>query len=329
MEPKAVLRAWSRILTGYRPNLSVEITRECPLRCPGCYAYGDDHLGGGVVLRQLADLKGQALIDGMLQLVRERRPIHLSIVGGEPLVRFRELEVLLPRLTSMGVHTQLVTSAVRPLLPAWADMPGLQIVVSIDGLQPEHDARRTPATYQRILAHIAGHHVTVHCTLTRQQARPGYVTEFTRFWAANPDVKRIWFSLYTPQKGELSTERLRREDRALLVEEIASLYEGEPKLHDMIPSVVRGYLHPPQTPEDCIFAKTTACVSADLKKAITPCQYGGNPDCTQCGCMASVGLSALGEYRLGRIIPLKSIFDASLAVGRVWQGRTRAGEVGR
>jgi sulfatase maturation enzyme AslB (radical SAM superfamily) len=314
-EAKPIVRAWSRILTGYHPNLSVEITRECPLRCPGCYAYGDDHLGGGVVLRQLADLKGQALVDGMLHLVRERRPIHLSIVGGEPLVRFRELEVLLPQLMEMGVHTQLVTSAVRPLLPAWATMAKLQIVVSIDGLQPEHDARRTPATYERILKHIAGHHVTVHCTLTRQQARPGYVTEFTRFWAANPDVKQIWFSLYTPQIGELSAERLRREDRALLVEEIASLYPLEPKLHDMIPSVVRGYLHPPKSPAECIFAKTTECVSADLQKAIVPCQYGGNPDCTQCGCMASVGLAALGEHRLARVIPLKTIFAASLAVG--------------
>ena len=316
MESAALLRAWSRILTGYHPNLSVEITRECPLRCPGCYAYGDDHLGGGVVLRQLADFKGQQLIDGMLQLVRERRPIHLSIVGGEPLVRFRELEVLLPQLTAMGVHTQLVTSAVRPLLPAWANLAKLQVVVSIDGLQPEHDARRTPATYERILKHIAGQHVTVHCTLTRQQARPGYVTEFTRIWAANPDVKRIWFSLYTPQKGELSVERLRREDRELFVGEIASLYAEEPKLHDMIPSVVRGYLKPPRNPDECIFAKTTACVSADLQAPIAPCQYGGNPDCTQCGCMASVGLAALGEYRFARVIPLKSIFNASLAVGR-------------
>src|SRR6187397_3205133 len=117
METQAVVRAWGRILTGYRPTLSVEITRECPLRCPGCYAYGDAHLGGGVVLRDLADLKGQALIDGMLRVVRERRPVHLSIVGGEPLVRVRELEVLLPQLTAMGVHTQVVTSAVRPLPP--------------------------------------------------------------------------------------------------------------------------------------------------------------------------------------------------------------------
>lgn len=317
MEKRAVLKAWRGILAGYAPNLSIEITRECPLRCPGCYAYGDAHLGGGVVLRELADFKGQALIDGVLRVVRERRPLHLSIVGGEPLVRFRELDALLPQLTAMGVHTQVVTSAVRPIPAAWAALPKLQVVVSIDGLQPEHDLRRAPATYDRIVKHIAGQQVTVHCTLTRQQARPGYVTAFTGEWAANPDVKRIWFSLYTPQKGEDSPERLRPADRELLVAEIASLHAREPKLHDMIPAVVRGYLHPPQTPDECIFAKTTTCLSADLKQPITPCQYGGDPDCTQCGCMASVGLAALGDYTIGGVIPLRSIFTGSLAVGRM------------
>ncbi len=315
METNAIVRAWGLILSGYHPNLSIEITRECPLRCPGCYAYNDTHLAGGVLLRELADLKGQALIDGMLRVVREHQPIHLSIVGGEPLVRFRELDVLLPQLTAMGVHTQIVTSAVRPIPPGWAEIPKVQVVVSIDGLQPEHDARRAPATYARILKHIAGQQVTVHCTLTHQQARPGYVTAFTQFWAANPDVKRIWFSLYTPQKGEESAERLLPEDRELLVKEITSLHATEPKLHDMIPSVVRGYLHPPQNPDACVFSKTTACLSADLKKPITPCQYGGDPDCTQCGCMASVGLQAVGEYRLGGVIPLNAILKGSLAVG--------------
>jgi sulfatase maturation enzyme AslB (radical SAM superfamily) len=316
METGAVVRAWGRILGGYRPNLSIEITRECPLRCPGCYAYGDDHLGGGVVLRELTDFKGQALIDGMLRIVREYKPIQLSIVGGEPLVRYRELDVLLPQITALGVHTQVVTSAVRPIPPAWADLRRLQLVVSIDGLQPEHDARRTPATYSRILKHIAGQHITVHCTLTRQQARPGYVTEFTRFWASNADVKRIWFSLYTPQQGEESAERLRPGDRALFVEEIAALHDSEPKLHDMIPTVVRGYLNPPPNPDACIFSKNTRCLSADLTHPITPCQYGGKPDCTQCGCMASVGFQALGEYRLGGVLPLNTIFWSSLAVGR-------------
>jgi MoaA/NifB/PqqE/SkfB family radical SAM enzyme len=315
MQRQAVVKAWGRILSGYRPNLSIEITRECPLRCPGCYAYGDTHLGGEVVLRQLADFKGQALIDGVLDTVKRYRPIHVSIVGGEPLVRFRELEVLLPTLTGMGVHMQVVTSAVRPIPASWADMPLLQVCVSIDGLQPEHDARRAPATYDRILKHIKGQHVTVHCTITRQQSRAGYLSEFTDFWAAQPDVKRIWFSLYTPQKGEVADEILRPEDRRRVVAEMTELFARHPKLHDMIPSVVKGYLAPPPNPEACIFAKTTACVSADLKRPITPCQYGGDPDCTQCGCMASVGLAALGDYRVGGVLPLRQIFRASLTVG--------------
>ena len=319
LELTALVRAWGGILRGYPPNVSIEITRECPLRCPGCYAYGDAHLGGGVVLRELADFKGQALVDGVLRVVRERRPLHVSIVGGEPLVRFRELEILLPKLAARGVHAQVVTSAVRPIPQSWAAMKKLQIVVSIDGLQPEHDLRRAPATYDRVLRHIRGHQVTVHCTLTRQQARPGYVTAFTEFWAANPDVKRIWFSFYTPQVGEESPERLRHEDRELLVAEITALFNCHPKLHDMRPSVVRGYLQPPASPDECIFSKTTTCLSADLKHRITPCQYGGNPDCTQCGCMASVGLEALGKVTLGGVLPLKKVFKGSVAVGAALQ----------
>jgi MoaA/NifB/PqqE/SkfB family radical SAM enzyme len=325
MEAMDVVSGWGRILRGYRPNLSIEITRECPLRCPGCYAYGDTHLGGDVVLRELADYKGQELIDGVLALVDRFRPVHLSIVGGEPLVRFRELDVLLPLLTGRGVHTQVVTSAVRPIPEAWASLERLQVCVSIDGLQPEHDARRAPATYDRILKHIRGQQVTVHCTVTRQQSREGYLTEFTNFWAAQPDVKRIWFSLYTPQKGEESAERLRPEDRRRVVAEIAELHEREPKLSHMKPEILDGYLAPPAKPDECIFAQTTACVSSDLKRPITPCQFGGDPDCTQCGCMASAGLEALGRYKRPGGVRPSALFWMSRRVGaRVARLRGRA-----
>src|SRR5919107_676719 len=109
-----IVQSWGRILTGYTPSLSIEITRECPLHCPGCYAYGEDHLGGDLTLREVRDFKGQELVDGVLRLVDQHRPLHLSIVGGEPLVRCRELETLLPLLSARGVHSQVVTSAVRP-----------------------------------------------------------------------------------------------------------------------------------------------------------------------------------------------------------------------
>ena len=86
-----VLAAWRRILTGKVPMLSIEITRECPLSCPGCYAYGEKHLGGEVTLRELSDLRGDALVEGVVQLVRKHQPLHVSLVGGEPLIRHREL----------------------------------------------------------------------------------------------------------------------------------------------------------------------------------------------------------------------------------------------
>jgi hypothetical protein len=123
--------------------------------------------------------------------------------------------------------------------------------------------------------------------------------------------------MYTPQKGEQSAEMLTQADRRLLVDEIGELHARHPKLMDMIPAVTRGYLKPPDSPEHCIFAQTSRCVSADLETRITPCQYGGNPDCTQCGCMASVGFEALGQYRLGGVLPLKTIFAGSLRAGTV------------
>src|SRR3954447_18440190 len=112
---EGIVSAWGRILRGYTPSLSIEITRECPLRCPGCYAYGDEHLGGDVTLRQVSDFKGQQLVDRFFALIDEHCPLHVSIVGGEPLVRFRELNEILPRLAAGGVYTQVVTSAVRPI----------------------------------------------------------------------------------------------------------------------------------------------------------------------------------------------------------------------
>jgi MoaA/NifB/PqqE/SkfB family radical SAM enzyme len=312
-----VINAWGRVLGGFHPNLSIEITRECPLRCPGCYAYGDDHLGGGMVLRELADYKGQELVDGVLDLVRRMRPIHVSLIGGEPLVRYRELNEILPRLAAQGIKVQVVTSAVRPIPQEWIGIPNLQICVSIDGLAPEHDVRRAPATYDRILKHIAGQQITVHCTITRQQSRPGYVTEFVEFWNAQEAVNRIWFSLYTPQIGEESAERLLPEDRQRVVGEISGLWARNPKLRDMRPSVVQGYLTPPDDPSACIFAQTTACFSADLEKRITPCQFGGNPDCQQCGCMASAGLEAVGRYKVpGGLVSAGQVYWASLKVGR-------------
>lgn len=315
MNKSDVLQSWGKILRGYSPSLSIEITRECPLRCPGCYAFGDDHLGGGVTLREVADFKGQQLVDGVLALVDRHKPLHLSIVGGEPLVRHRELSQLLPALVQRGIHVQVVTSAVRPIPAEWSKLERLNVSVSIDGLQPEHDARRKPATYDRILKHINGHRVTVHCTVTRQQvADPGYLHRFVDFWSHQPATKRIWMSLYTPQVGEVSDERLTKDERLRAATELKELRALYPKL-DMPDGLIDAYLHTPSSPDECVFSRVTTSVSADLKTKITPCQFGGNPDCANCGCIASAGLAALGRHRLPGGIRVGSLFEASLRIG--------------
>ncbi|MGE5244045.1 MAG: radical SAM protein [Betaproteobacteria bacterium] len=315
MQTSHLLSAWGRILRGLAPSLAIEITRECPLRCPGCYAYNDEHLGGDVTLREVRDFKGQELVDGVLRLVDEHRPIHLSIVGGEPLVRYRELDTLLPILSARGVHVQLVTSAVRPIPLEWARIPALSLVVSIDGLQPEHDLRRAPATYDRILKHIDGHQITVHCTVTRQQVnRPGYLEDFLRFWSARPETKRVWFSLYTPQIGEVSEERLTPEDRQRVVADLLALGRRYTKLQAP-EGLLHVYAEPPQSPEECIFARTTTSISADLETRILPCQLGGAPDCANCGCVASAALAAVARHQLLGFIPVGSIFAGSVKVG--------------
>jgi MoaA/NifB/PqqE/SkfB family radical SAM enzyme len=315
-----VFRAWGRILSGKFPSLSIEITRECPLRCPGCYAYEPEHLTEDVgLLRTLSDFKGDELVEKVLQLVRKYKPLHLSIVGGEPLVRFRELNILLPKLSEMGIAVQLVTSAVREIPKEWAKLKGLYIVVSIDGLQPEHDERRKPATYERILKNIEGHSITVHCTVTSQTAkRPGYYEEFLAFWSERKEVRQIWFSLFTPQIGAEAEEILAPDIRKKIVLELASMRDIYPKLV-MPNSVVEGYLNPPKSPDDCIFAKTTLNLTADLKNKVSPCQFGGNPDCSQCGCMASAGLSAVGSYKLFNILPLRPIFTVSDRIGQIFK----------
>jgi organic radical activating enzyme len=314
---RGVVQAWGRILTGRRPNLSVEITKECPLRCPGCYAYCDAHLGGSVTLRGLADYRGDELVDRFMALVDHHRPLHVSIVGGEPLVRYRELGRILPHLADRNIHTQVVTSAVRQIPPEWQSARCLQIVVSVDGLQPEHDVRRQPATYARILEHIRGHRVTVHCTVTRQQARrPGYLEEFLTFWQQNPDTRLIWVSLYTPQVGELSIERLSVDDRARVIEELRRIRLNFPKLH-LPDGMLDAYQTPPTSPNDCVFARTTTCISADLEQRITPCQYGGSPDCGNCGCVASAALGAIARHRLPGGLRVGTVFNASLRIGRM------------
>ena len=316
MKKSEVFQAWASILTGRAPSLSIEITKECPLRCPGCYAFDAAHLGSTTQLRQLSDFKGDELVTRILALLDDLKPLHVSLVGGDPLVRYRELEQLLPEIEARGIHTQLVTSAFRPIPSHWRHYSKLNVVVSIDGLQPEHDERRKPATYDWILKNIVDAKITIHSTITSQIAsRQGYLEEFLAVWSKNPAIQKIWFSLFTPQRGATDLEILSPAQRVAVMDELRRLRPLYPKL-DMHDIVIDEIATPPKSPEDCIFARTTETISADLKTQITPCQFGGDPDCSQCGCIASMGLAAVGHYKVLGGLTAGHLFMASDRIGK-------------
>jgi len=297
--------------------LSIEITRECPLSCPGCYAYGDTHLGGGVTLSQLNDYRGDALVEGVVALVRKHKPLHVSLVGGEPMIRHRELSRILPRLSEMGVFTLVVTSGVIPIPPEWMSIPRQRVAISVDGLPEHHDIRRKPATYDKILKNIEGREVNIHWVITRPMFdRAGYFDEYVAFWSGRPEVDRIWVSVYTPQIGEQSPEMLTPANRETLVHELPALANRYPKLL-FGDRLAKAFVKPPRNPADCLFAKMSANYSADLVSRVEPCVFGGTPDCSQCGCAVSVGMHMIRGVQLAAGLKVGHFIGASVAVGRM------------
>jgi len=317
MKVREILEAWRKILAGQAPMLSIEITKECPLHCPGCYAFNDNHLGGEVTLRGLSELRGDNLVEGVMRLVERHRPVHVSLVGGEPLLRVLELNKLLPLLAEKHIYTMVVTSAVIPIPAHWMEIPRVKVAVSVDGLPEDHDVRRHPATYQRILKNIAGRQVSIHLTITHSMLQDDmYLSKYLEFWNSRPEVSRIWISLYTPQQDEQTPEMLTSRDREALFANMADWRAAYLKLL-INPGIIAAFEAPPANPVACIFAEMSTNYSADMKTRVEPCVLGGQPDCASCGCAASIGLHSLRTSRLLGPLKVGDVINTSIRIGSV------------
>ena len=145
--------------------------------------------------------------------------------------------------------------------------------------------------------------------------RDGYLDEYLRYWTVRPEVERIWVSVYTPQKGERSREILTPEARARLLGTLPILKRRYPALV-MPDGAIQALQSPPASPAACTFARISRNYSADLTTRVQPCFFGGEPDCSQCGCAISTGLHWLSERPLVSGLKIGHLIDASLAIGR-------------
>ena len=268
-----------------------------------------------MTLRTLSDKRGDELVAGVLALADLHKPLQITLVGGEPMVRHRELSRILPELACRGIFTMVVTSGIIPIPVEWMALKNFLVAVSIDGLPEHHNVRRHPATYERILANLAGRRVNVHWTVTAPMLeRDVYLEEYVRFWNMRPEVHHIWVSLYTPQRGEHSAEMLNAEQRESIACELPRLSRLYPKL--LTP---RGYaqalLHPPASPEECTFSRLSKNYTADLKTHVEPCVFGGNPDCSQCGCSVSAAAHWVTGMHIAGPLKARHILRGSMALG--------------
>lgn len=309
-----LLGSWGMLLCGKTPLLSIEVTHECPLSCPGCYAYAEGHAGSGRTLRDMTDFRGEELVSRLLALIDRHDPIHVSLVGGEPLLRRRELGRVLPVLSERGKVSLVVTSGVLPIPPEWTRLPRVIVCVSVDGLPRDHDVRRQPATYDRILRNIVGCRVYLHWTIVRSQVeQPGYLEEYLSFWNPRPEVDRILVSLYSPQYGERTPEMLPIEARPEVAARLHSLSQTYTKL--IAPQCLTdAFVTPPANASRCTYALVSRNYAPDLVTVVEPCVLGGAPDCSQCGCAISAALEGIAGIKLAGPLRVRHLIRASTSI---------------
>jgi uncharacterized protein len=144
------LRALQRDLQpkpGCLNNLYLHVTFRCQLNCTHCYARADAYGP------QQSDMPVEAVV----RLVREAKDAgfrQVVITGGEPLVHHWRDELLAElvdlRLWAAPMNLVLRTNLAMPLSKDDLRRIGMavdQVVVSVDGNQETHDARRGPGSY--------------------------------------------------------------------------------------------------------------------------------------------------------------------------------------
>src|SRR5213079_3331502 len=118
----------------------------------------------------------------------------------------------------------------------------------------------------------------------------------------------------TPQVGEQSAETLTAADRVTLARSLPALAKQYRKLL-MTEGMAEAIIHPPTNPDDCLFSKMSANYSADLRSRVEPCVFGGAPDCSQCGCMASTGLHWIRGIKVVGGLKVGHFVGASIRIG--------------
>lgn len=123
-------------------SVSLNVTKNCNLRCKHCYAMLESHDHNEPTFGQLAAL---------LRELRQGGTLSIRVLGGEPLVR-KDLPELIKTIKELGMFCEVVTNGTM-LEKRIAEWPELALVdsfsVSLDGDEKTHDEIRGKGSFKK------------------------------------------------------------------------------------------------------------------------------------------------------------------------------------
>ena len=267
---------------------SIDVSKECNLRCRHCYFFEQDYEGELSVDQWIAKLE---------QLKRttsrtENPFFQCTWVGGEPLIR----KDLIERGRKYFRHNTVVTNGTIPL-PNW---PDVNFYISIDGDEATHEyIRKKKGIYRRAMRNIAEHpelQVTIAYCITRDNVH--CIEQAVKDWAA-AGAARMTFDFYTPIETieEPLFLPLDERDRVLdLLLALKQVYGEFFVLPERVFRLMKSDVSK-QVTDNCLFSVKSFALGPDGTQK-EKCMMGPKADCDRCGCVVPFYLASLVDRRL-------------------------------
>ncbi len=133
-------------------EVSFKLTNRCDLRCGHCYQWNDSGYHHGLGAAEKRGDLDLALVAKVLTATRALKS-NIYLWGGEPLV-YRDWDGLVALLVAEQRWTSVCTNGTqleRRMDSLLRLSERLELVIAVDGLEPQHDALRGKGAYQRMM----------------------------------------------------------------------------------------------------------------------------------------------------------------------------------
>ncbi|MCI5178752.1 MAG: radical SAM protein [Candidatus Electrothrix sp. AW3_4] len=191
-------------------SATLKLTTQCNLSCKHC----------PWLKQQNTDMPTEQWKD-IIQKLQNRGVKFLVFEGGEPTLR-EDLQELIEFGQSLGMLTLVVTNCTHSLRDYSPEM----FLISLDGLQEEHDILRGKGTFDLVLKNLPTTNVHKRALISLSHRNIHQLEAMLDFFA--PLVDSFWFSFVYDYQTRESNAALHSEEKKVAALKIVSLWKKYP-----------------------------------------------------------------------------------------------------